>query len=269
MSTHLCIVTGGARGFGLAIIKQYISWIQKQPSLGLHLVVLGRAENQVKELINSVQDDKIKIEGVTGVDLTKLDKLETNVEQIFSVIRNLKQELGEEKYLEAVLINNAGSLGDLSSSVANYKLDLVKEYFDFNVVSFTYLCSQFLQVCDETFTQTKTIVNISSLLAVKAFPNWGLYAAGKAARDQLMGVIAEENRNTNTRTLSYAPGPLDNDMQRTVRETIDDPEQKSIYSTMHNESKLVKMDESADKLCKLLFADNGFASGSHIDFYDV
>ncbi|ORX63836.1 NAD(P)-binding protein [Basidiobolus meristosporus CBS 931.73] len=269
MPTRLCIVTGAARGFGLAIVKQYVAWIKKQPTSNLHLVVLGRDAAQVEDLTNSLQNDKVKIQGVTGIDLTQVDKLEGNVETLFSAAKNLKQDLCAEKYFETILINNAGSLGDLSTSVSEYKLDLIKEYFDFNVVSFTYLCSQFLKTCDDSFTQSRTIVNISSLLAVKAFPNWGLYAAGKAARDQLMGVIAEENRNNNTRTLSYAPGPLDNDMQRVVRETINDEEQRSIYSNMHHESKLVKMDDSAEKLCKLLFADNGFVSGSHIDYYDV
>ena len=45
----------------------------------------------------------------------------------------------------------------------------------------------------EQYPDHKTVVvSISSLLAVQAFPNWGLYAAGKAARDRLLGVIALE-----------------------------------------------------------------------------
>lgn len=34
------------------------------------------------------------------------------------------------------------------------------------------------------------------------------------------------------RTLSYAPGPLDNEMQRSVRETLGDAEQKKLYTDM-------------------------------------
>lgn len=37
------------------------------------------------------------------------------------------------------------------------------------------------------------------------------------------------------RTLSYAPGPLDNEMQRQVRETLGDPEQKQLYTNLANE----------------------------------
>ena len=34
------------------------------------------------------------------------------------------------------------------------------------------------------------------------------------------------------RTLSYAPGPLDNAMQKHVRETMGDPEQAKLYTDM-------------------------------------
>ncbi|CAO3613185.1 unnamed protein product [Mucor hiemalis] len=111
-----------------------------------------------------------------------------------------------------------------------------------------------------------TIVNISSLLAVEAFPNWALYATGKSARDMLLKVVAKEEPRI--QTLSYAPGPLDNEMQQHVRETLADPEQNILYSKMANEGNLVKMEDSATKLYELL-EKNEFTSGSHIDFYDI
>ena len=37
-----------------------------------------------------------------------------------------------------------------------------------------------------------TIVNISSIVAVKAFPYTGLYSTGKAARDMLLQIVATE-----------------------------------------------------------------------------
>jgi NAD(P)-dependent dehydrogenase (short-subunit alcohol dehydrogenase family) len=37
-----------------------------------------------------------------------------------------------------------------------------------------------------------TIINVSSLLAIKAFPGWSLYATAKAARDMFHAVVAEE-----------------------------------------------------------------------------
>lgn len=46
------------------------------------------------------------------------------------------------------------------------------------------------------FLPTKTpitLVNISSLLGIQPFANWGLYATGKSARDMLLGVVAKEH----------------------------------------------------------------------------
>lgn len=137
------------------------------------------------------------------------------------------------------LINNAGSTGDLSKKVANYDADEVQTYYNVNVTSFISLVSAIVslfrkpQTSDETpFPPDLSVVNISSLLAVKAFPNWGLYASGKAARDMFLQVLAAEHRDGSVKTLSYAPGPLDNDMQLQCRETLGDAEQKQIYTTM-------------------------------------
>jgi sepiapterin reductase len=137
------------------------------------------------------------------------------------------------------LVNNAGSTGDLSKKVVDYDLNEVQNYYNVNVISFISLVSGFIklfrqpQSTDETpFPPDLTIVNISSLLAVKAFPNWGLYASGKAARDMFLQVLATEHKDGSIKTLSYAPGPLDNDMQLSCRETIGDAEQKQFYTTM-------------------------------------
>jgi sepiapterin reductase len=139
----------------------------------------------------------------------------------------------------AYLINNAGTTGDLSKKVSNYNSNEIKNYFDVNIVSFASLVSGFInlfrepQVSDESpFPPDLTIVNISSLLAVQEFPNWGLYASGKAARDMYLKVVAAEEKNNHIKTLSYAPGPLDNEMQSQVRNTLGDPEQKKIYTSM-------------------------------------
>ncbi|KAJ2433710.1 hypothetical protein GGF42_009346, partial [Coemansia sp. RSA 2424] len=113
------------------------------------------------------------------------------------------------------------------------------------------------------------VANISSLLAVMPFANWGLYASIKAARDQLLKVVALEHRDDpRVRTLSYAPGPLDNDMQAEVRASIGDAEQKQAYSDMHSQKKLVKTDDTAGLLCNLL-EEWTFESGAHIDIYDI
>jgi sepiapterin reductase len=142
----------------------------------------------------------------------------------------------------AYLINNAGTTGDLTKKVSDYNSAEIKQYFDVNIISYVSLVSGVIKLfrqprlSDQTsFPPDLTIVNISSLLAVQAFPNWGLYASGKSARDMFLKVVAVEEKDNHIKTLSYAPGPLDNEMQTQVRATLGDPEQKKIYNAMADE----------------------------------
>ena len=58
---------------------------------------------------------------------------------------------------------------------------------------------------------TVKIIHVSSLCALEPFKSWGLYCTGKAGRDMFFRVLAAEYPNI--RVLSYAPGPLDTNMQ--------------------------------------------------------
>lgn len=111
----------------------------------------------------------------------------------------------------AILINNAGSTGDLSKKVGDYTATEIQDYVNLNITSyisivyvFTYKKKNhqithfkrknrtgFIRLFSKGVVD-RTIVNISSLLAVQAFPNWALYATGKSARDMLLKVVTLE-----------------------------------------------------------------------------
>lgn len=114
------------------------------------------------------------------------------------------------------------------------------------------------------------IVNISSLCAIQPFGSWSIYCAGKSAREMFHKVAADELKdNTSIKILNYAPGPLDTDMQKEIREgAAVDPVIQGFFKSMKDENKLVDSSESADKLVKLIIADS-FVSGAHVDFYDL
>ncbi len=56
----------------------------------------------------------------------------------------------------------------------------------------------------------RTVVNISSLMALRAQETWSLYCSGKAARDMFFQVVAAEEKGVTV--LNYAPGPVLTDM---------------------------------------------------------
>lgn len=129
-------------------------------------------------------------------------------------------------------------------------------------------------------------MNVSSLAAVQGFPSWGLYCAGKAARDMYHSVLADEQRskalaaqaqgmgssgaeNSEILVLNYAPGPMDTYMQAEIR-TLEQsgPSNGSTYTDMKAQNMLVDPMVSAEKMYALLNTPSSFRSGAHIDFYD-
>lgn len=55
------------------------------------------------------------------------------------------------------------------------------------------------------------MINLTSLLAVQAFPSFSQYSVGKAAREAYFRSLALENKDV--KVLSYSPGPVDTDMR--------------------------------------------------------
>jgi len=250
---YLAIVTGASRGFGRSVCKE----LAKQYGEKLRLVLVARSDSGLNETKTIVKEFKT-IDVVTLVgDLGNTIGLETVHNQIFEACKDVKPK-------QRFLINNAGSLGDLSKHVKDYSnIKELQAYCDFNLVSCISLTAKFLKEFDG---DENVVVNVSSLLAVKAFAGWGMYAMAKAGRDMFHAVVAEESWTT--KSLNFAPGPLDTDMQKDVRDTICDEGQKKAYTDMHTESKLVSPDDSASKLVQLLVKNN-FESGTHVDYYDV
>lgn len=70
------------------------------------------------------------------------------------------------------------------------------------------------------------------------------------------------------RILSYAPGPLDTDMQTQIRLCMPDVGLRRVFEEMHSSNQLIDPMTSALKLVGLLERDE-FKNGSHLDYYDV
>lgn len=86
-------------------------------------------------------------------------------------------------------------------------------------------------------------------------------------------VLAEEQKKSpsreTVRVLNYAPGPLDTNMQKEIRENplVDKPTQE-YFVQMKENNQLVSPDASADKLVALLNSGN-FESGAHVDYFEI
>nr|XP_057920252.1 sepiapterin reductase a [Doryrhamphus excisus] len=250
----LCIITGASRGFGRTIANE-VSQLVKPRSV---LILVARSGDDLRALQKQMSGSDLKVRCVV-TDLSSMEGVE-------SVVRTAKEAFSED-IQHVILFNNAGSLGDVSRFSSSFtSMAEVDSYLSFNVSSALCLTAGILQAFPKQAGLRRCVVNISSLCALKPFPSWVLYCTGKAARDMMFKVLAEEEPEL--RVLNYAPGPLDTDMQALARTQTAFGSMRQAFADMFAQGQLLTCEASCAKLMKLLLEDK-YTSGDHIDVYDV
>lgn len=263
-SPVVCIITGASRGLGHSLALGLAKILHKDSVF----ILMARSVN----LLQEVKNDLIKKaeKSPTDIIIVEFDQKKFTKEyadHLFSQILQpqLDLALGMKKYETCLLLHNAGTLGDINKKAIQLsEMEEMKDYFDINLnglIAFNATCLQ------QLFASTKNrfVVNISSLTAIQHFKYLSLYCTGKAARDMFFKVLAAEEPTI--RVLNYAPGPLDTDMQTCLRENLGDAENRAMIKEMADQGKLVKCEDTVQKLIHIL-CKNTFTSGDHIDFFD-
>ncbi|XP_010828072.1 sepiapterin reductase [Bos indicus] len=252
----LCVLTGASRGFGRTL-AQVLAPLMSPRSV---LVLSARNDEALRQLETELGAEW---PGLRIVRVPADLGAETGLQQLVGALCDLPRPEGLQRVL---LINNAGTLGDVSKRWVDLTDPTeVNNYWTLNLTSTLCLTSSILKAFPDSPGLSRTVVNISSICALQPFKGWGLYCAGKAARNMMFQVLAAEEPSV--RVLSYGPGPLDTDMQQLARETSVDPDLRKSLQELKRKGELVDCKISAQKLLSLLQNDK-FESGAHIDFYD-
>lgn len=254
----LCIITGASRGFGRTIARD-VSRLAKARSV---LILVARSG----ETLRSLQEELAESEaGRAGLVVQCVVADLALMEGVDNVVKTSKEAFTDD-IDHVILINNAGSLGDVSQYSKGFtNMAEVDSYLSFNVSSTLSLTANVLQTFPQRPGLRRTVVNITSLCALQPFPSWVLYCTGKAARDMMFRVLAKEEPDL--RVLSFSPGPLDTDMQALARSRTADPGLRKSFSDMFAQGQLLTCEASCAKLMKLLLEDK-YSSGAHIDVFD-
>lgn len=186
-------VTGSSKGIGLALVKK----------------LLENGENYVVGFSRSSNINHERFRHIS-LDLADVNSLKSQVEGYFDVGQVPDQ---------VVLINNAGSLGEVGY-VGELTSASIPDIYNLNLIAPAILMNAFIQKFKGSASEM-LIVNISSGAGSYPVDGWSGYCATKAALNMLSQVIAAEQaiRGDRLRIFSLAPGVVDTDMQEKIRNT--------------------------------------------------
>ena len=212
-----CLITGASKGFGASIAVRFAARFPKDSVL----LLMARSEDGLAKTKSLIGDQSPGIKVITvSVDLAKADS--SHLDRIISSTLSELSPSTVKAFEQAVIVHNAASLGDVSKLFTEQDVDEdLHEYWALNLTSFILLNNVFLKHFPKQSVKQRVVIGISSICALQPFKSWSLYCAGKAARDMLLRTMALED--TSIRVLTYAPGPIDTDMQYEARSyTADD-----------------------------------------------
>ncbi|KAI6652150.1 hypothetical protein LOD99_4695 [Oopsacas minuta] len=256
-SSLLCIVTGGSKGFGRAISLEVCKeWGVNRRIQKIVLVLVARdkmtLENTAAECKSIYNDVTLYL---LSHDLSDHDSILTLIEELNALFCH-----GKEQFTEVMLFANAGRVGDVSKPISShFDPKILQKYFNLMLTSNILISSWFTS---ELKSVKKTIIFVSSLLAIQPYAGFSLYSAGKAGGHMLFRCMAEENPEV--RVLVYSPGPLQTDMTDDVLKNMCFKKTQERFTQM----KFLKPEFSVSILFGIL-KDDKYKSGEYIDIYDI
>ena len=197
----VCIVTGAGRGIGRAIALRVAR-------LGYSVVCAARSVGEIERVAEEIRREGGRAEAIPA-DLADPDA-------IAALFAETERRLGHPD----VLVNNAG-VGAFGEVVDFPAADLDRLY---NVnLRGTFLCCQ--QAMRRMVPRgSGYIVNISSVVGFRGYPNQSGYSATKHAVMGLTKALAAEAQPHGVRVSAVLPGGVDTEMVRSARPDLDPEE---------------------------------------------
>ena len=156
LNNRVAIVTGGAQGFGLAIVERFIESGAK--------VIIWDVDKEAAEIAIKKINSKNCIYQI--VDVTNFEEIKKNLDDIESNYGKID-----------IFINNAGIAG-MNTTVAEYPLEEWNKVIDLNLNAVFYCCKAVVPFMLKN--NYGRIVNIASIAGKEGNPNASAYSSSKA-----------------------------------------------------------------------------------------
>lgn len=180
------IITGASSGIGKATALAFAS-------SGIDLCLISRSQDKLTEVARQAQEYGVRVKTVSA-DLKEV-----------STVRRIIQSIVQEWDGIDILVNNAG-IG-YTNFLRETSLEDWQTVLNINLTS-VFECV--MGVLPAMRSQGKgTIVNVASIAAENAFPEWGAYGISKAALVSFSHFLAVEEKSNGIRVTTISPGAVD------------------------------------------------------------
>ncbi|MDQ7246407.1 glucose 1-dehydrogenase [Dongia sedimenti] len=204
----VAVVTGASKGIGASIA-------QELAAAGASVVVnYASAKDDAERVVASIKQKGGKAIAVQG-DVSK----EADVKRLFAAT---KEAFGPVD----VLVNNAGVYG--FQAIEDVTEAEYRRQFDINVLGPLLTTKEAVAHFNGN---GGSVINVSSVVSTKAFPQTSVYSATKGALDSVTRVLAVELGSRKIRVNTIAPGGVDTEGARTLGMIGSDMEKQLVAAT--------------------------------------
>lgn len=181
LENNTILITGGTGGFGY-------EFASRLSALGNTVIITGRNAEKLQEV-------KRKLPAVYTIqsDVSKADDIVSLYDRVIREFPDLN-----------ILINNAGEMRKISLHQAHDLFDITRE-IDINLIGPIRMVQQFLPHLKTK--KTAAILNVTSGIALMAFPISPIYSASKSGLRSYIQALRVQLKNTNISVIELvAPG---------------------------------------------------------------
>jgi len=194
--TQYALITGASSGIGRATALAFAE-------AGIHLVLVGRDLVKLEVVAQKTRALGAETQ-IYGVDLSQLSQVREKMDMIARSVPHLD-----------IVINNAGM--GYTGLLLDTPLADWQRVIDLNLTSVFQCIQGVLPVLRSQ--KAGTIINVASVAAHQAFPNWGAYCVSKFGLLALTKTLAAEERSHGLRVVAISPGSVNTELWDT--DTVD------------------------------------------------
>ena len=179
------IITGASSGIGKATALAFAQ-------AGINLALISRSLDALETVAEACTQEGVKAKPYV-MDLSELTKIPAMIEKIVADFGDID-----------IIVNNAGM--GYTNLLRETPLADWQQVINLNLTS-VFQCVQGV-LPQMRKRKQGTIINVASIAATQAFPEWGAYSVSKAALLSFSKVLAAEERSHGIRVVTISPGAV-------------------------------------------------------------